>query len=79
MLNGYQTVEDLKELKEQHLIELNMMDPDHRQRLLAATECLHEPDPSECRIQLLREEPLTGTLALHHFMLRCRAKSGCIK
>lgn len=76
MLNGYQTVEDLKELKEQHLIELNMMEPEHRQRLLAATECLHEPDPSECRRQMLREEPLAahgGTLALHHFLLRCRA------
>ncbi|XP_035291292.1 SAM domain-containing protein SAMSN-1b [Anguilla anguilla] len=38
LLNGYQTVEDLRDLKEKHLIELNMMDPDHRHRLLAAAE-----------------------------------------
>lgn len=40
LLNGYQTVEDLKDLKEKHLIELNVTDPEHRQKLLAAAECL---------------------------------------
>ena len=44
LLNGYQTVEDLKDLKEQHLIELNVTDPEHRQRLLAATECLQDAE-----------------------------------
>uniref|UniRef100_A0A665V3F7 SAM domain, SH3 domain and nuclear localisation signals 1a n=1 Tax=Echeneis naucrates TaxID=173247 RepID=A0A665V3F7_ECHNA len=39
LLNGYQTVEDLMHLEEKHLIELNVKDPDHRQRLLAAAEC----------------------------------------
>lgn len=47
MLNGYQTVEDLKELKEKHLIELNITDPEHRHRLLAASECIHDTD-REC-------------------------------
>lgn len=42
LLNGYQTVEDLKDLKEQHLIELNVSDPEHRHKLLAATESLHD-------------------------------------
>ncbi|XP_051535648.1 SAM domain-containing protein SAMSN-1-like isoform X2 [Myxocyprinus asiaticus] len=41
LLNGYQTVDDLKHLKERHLIELNVTDPDHRHRLLAASECLY--------------------------------------
>ncbi|XP_051520824.1 SAM domain-containing protein SAMSN-1a [Myxocyprinus asiaticus] len=41
LLNGYQTVDDLKHLKERHLIELNVIDPDHRCRLLAASECLY--------------------------------------
>nr|XP_055052752.1 SAM domain-containing protein SAMSN-1a isoform X1 [Misgurnus anguillicaudatus] len=41
LLNGYQTVDDLKHLKERHLIELNVTDPDHRQQLLAASECLY--------------------------------------
>lgn len=39
MLNGYQTVEDLMHLQEKHLIELNVKDPEHRRRLLAAAEC----------------------------------------
>ncbi|KAI7801060.1 putative SAM domain, partial [Triplophysa rosa] len=41
LLNGYQTVDDLKHLKERHLIELNVTDPDHRHRLLAASDCLY--------------------------------------
>ncbi|XP_061105012.1 SAM domain-containing protein SAMSN-1b isoform X2 [Conger conger] len=40
LINGYQTVEDLRNLKEKHLIELNMTDPDHRHQLLAAAECV---------------------------------------
>ncbi|MEQ2193914.1 hypothetical protein XENOCAPTIV_017701 [Xenoophorus captivus] len=39
LLNGYQTVEDLLHLQEKHLIELNVKDPEHRRRLLAAAEC----------------------------------------
>ncbi|XP_062329566.1 SAM domain-containing protein SAMSN-1-like isoform X2 [Osmerus eperlanus] len=38
LLNGYQTVEDLTHLQEKHLIELNVMDPEHRRRLLAAAD-----------------------------------------
>uniref|UniRef100_A0A3B5B4M5 SAM domain, SH3 domain and nuclear localisation signals 1b n=1 Tax=Stegastes partitus TaxID=144197 RepID=A0A3B5B4M5_9TELE len=37
-LNGYQTVDDLMRLREHHLMELNVTDPEHRQRLLAALE-----------------------------------------
>ncbi|XP_037533371.1 SAM domain-containing protein SAMSN-1a [Nematolebias whitei] len=39
LLNGYQTVEDLLHLQEKHLVELNVRDPEHRRRLLAAAEC----------------------------------------
>ncbi|XP_070684710.1 SAM domain-containing protein SAMSN-1a isoform X1 [Pempheris klunzingeri] len=38
LLNGYQSVEDLMHLQEKHLIELNVSDPEHRRRLLAAAE-----------------------------------------
>ncbi|XP_041851636.1 SAM domain-containing protein SAMSN-1a isoform X1 [Melanotaenia boesemani] len=38
LLNGYQTVEDLLHLQEKHLIELNVKDPEHRRRILAAAE-----------------------------------------
>uniref|UniRef100_A0A3Q3KU61 SAM domain, SH3 domain and nuclear localisation signals 1b n=1 Tax=Mastacembelus armatus TaxID=205130 RepID=A0A3Q3KU61_9TELE len=37
-LNGYQTVEDLMRLRENHLTELNVTDPEHRHRLLTAAE-----------------------------------------
>ncbi|XP_037605300.1 SAM domain-containing protein SAMSN-1b [Sebastes umbrosus] len=39
-LNGYQTVEDLMRLREHHLTELNVTDPEHRHRLLAAVRSL---------------------------------------
>ncbi|XP_061682994.1 SAM domain-containing protein SAMSN-1-like [Syngnathoides biaculeatus] len=38
LLNGYQTVEDLTHLQEKHLIELNVKDPEHRRKLLAASQ-----------------------------------------
>lgn len=44
LLNGYQTVEDLRDLKEQHLVELNVTDPEHRHRLLLAAEYLQDPE-----------------------------------
>ncbi|KAI4902345.1 hypothetical protein NFI96_014077, partial [Prochilodus magdalenae] len=42
LLNGYQTVEDLKHLQEKHLIELNVTDPEHRRKLLAASEVIYD-------------------------------------
>ncbi|XP_049323126.1 SAM domain-containing protein SAMSN-1a isoform X2 [Astyanax mexicanus] len=42
LLNGYQTVDDLKHLQERHLIELNVTDPEHRRRLLAASEVIYD-------------------------------------
>uniref|UniRef100_A0A672P2F0 SAM domain, SH3 domain and nuclear localisation signals 1b n=1 Tax=Sinocyclocheilus grahami TaxID=75366 RepID=A0A672P2F0_SINGR len=44
LLNGYQTVEDLRDLKEQHLVELNVTDPEHRHRLLLAAENLQDSE-----------------------------------
>uniref|UniRef100_UPI00398F0F84 SAM domain-containing protein SAMSN-1-like isoform X2 n=1 Tax=Pristiophorus japonicus TaxID=55135 RepID=UPI00398F0F84 len=36
LLNGYQSLDDLKDLKESHLIELNITDTEHRAKLLTA-------------------------------------------
>uniref|UniRef100_A0A8C2CXP6 SAM domain, SH3 domain and nuclear localisation signals 1a n=1 Tax=Cyprinus carpio TaxID=7962 RepID=A0A8C2CXP6_CYPCA len=47
LLNGYQTVDDLKHLKERHLIELNVTDPEHRHKLLAASDCLYVTSKDE--------------------------------
>ncbi|XP_054649591.1 SAM domain-containing protein SAMSN-1a isoform X2 [Dunckerocampus dactyliophorus] len=48
LLNGYQTVEDLMHLQEKHLIELNVKDPEHRHKLLAAAHC-HYPEGDDVR------------------------------
>ncbi|XP_061862584.1 SAM and SH3 domain-containing protein 3 isoform X2 [Colius striatus] len=47
LLNGYQTLEDFKELRETHLNELNITDPQHRAKLLTAAELLLDYDASE--------------------------------
>ncbi|XP_059715316.1 SAM and SH3 domain-containing protein 3 isoform X2 [Haemorhous mexicanus] len=47
LLNGYQTLEDFKELRETHLNELHIMDPQHRAKLLTAAELLLDYDTSE--------------------------------
>ncbi|CAL1570905.1 unnamed protein product [Knipowitschia caucasica] len=44
LLNGYQTVEDLRHLQEKHLIELNVKDPEHRLKLLAAADLHYTED-----------------------------------
>lgn len=40
LLNGYETLEDLKDIKENYLIELNIKNPEDRKRLLSAAENL---------------------------------------
>ncbi|XP_037631699.1 SAM domain-containing protein SAMSN-1a [Sebastes umbrosus] len=44
LLNGYQSVEDLLHLQDKHLIELNVKDPEHRRKLLAAAEFRYTGD-----------------------------------
>ncbi|KAI1242391.1 SAM domain-containing protein SAMSN-1 [Lamprotornis superbus] len=47
LLNGYETLEDLKDLQESHLIELNISNPEDRARLLSVIENLHDCDIEE--------------------------------
>ncbi|XP_028856558.1 SAM domain-containing protein SAMSN-1a isoform X2 [Denticeps clupeoides] len=52
LINGYQTVEDLRHLKERHLTELNIVNPEHRYRLLAAAQFHYQAggdDVGECK------------------------------
>ncbi|XP_056395707.1 SAM and SH3 domain-containing protein 3 [Hyla sarda] len=44
MLNGYETIEDFKDLTESHLLELNITDPQHIVKLLTAAEFLLDYD-----------------------------------
>ncbi|NWH22888.1 SAMN1 protein, partial [Grus americana] len=47
LLNGYETLEDLKDLQESHLIELNISNPEDRARLLSAIENLQDCDTEQ--------------------------------
>uniref|UniRef100_A0A3Q1GYH5 SAM domain, SH3 domain and nuclear localisation signals 1b n=2 Tax=Anabas testudineus TaxID=64144 RepID=A0A3Q1GYH5_ANATE len=65
-LNGYQTVDDLITLKEHHLMELNVTDPEHKHRLLAAVDCLRQLHPdsqSENEVNQEAETPSESTKA----------------
>ncbi|XP_066555658.1 SAM and SH3 domain-containing protein 1 isoform X2 [Amia ocellicauda] len=80
LLNGYQNVEDLKDLKENHLIELNVTDPEHRARLLAATEFLldleNENDPESGILQEPRS-PSDNLKVDQEPLNECPRDSGC--
>ncbi|KAI1893417.1 hypothetical protein AGOR_G00123510 [Albula goreensis] len=77
LLNGYQTVEDLKDLKEKDLIELNVWNPEHRHLLLVAAESVQDAeneneteneDSTECKSS-------SGSLKLDQN--DCPRDSGC--
>ncbi|CAI9579263.1 unnamed protein product [Staurois parvus] len=63
MLNGYQTIEDFKDLTESHLLELNITDPQHTVKLLTAAEVLLDYDRfHDCYVAATSEsEEVTGT------------------
>uniref|UniRef100_A0A3Q1JSL2 Uncharacterized protein n=2 Tax=Anabas testudineus TaxID=64144 RepID=A0A3Q1JSL2_ANATE len=69
LLNGYETVEDLMHLQEKHLIELNVKDPEHRRRLLAAAE-YHYTEGNDA-------EEHTSSHSLHEEDSDCPRDSGC--
>ncbi|XP_055736505.1 uncharacterized protein LOC129822328 isoform X2 [Salvelinus fontinalis] len=72
LLNGYQTVEDLRHLQEKHLIELNVMNPEHRGRLLAAADCRYT-ESDDVRVS---EEP-SSSHSLKEEKSDCPRDSGC--
>ncbi|XP_026129765.1 SAM domain-containing protein SAMSN-1-like isoform X2 [Carassius auratus] len=76
MLNGYQTVEDLRDLKEQHLVELNVTDPEHRHRLLLAAEYLQDPEYNQSHREK-DEEPKSPTVEVQAELNDCPRDSGC--
>ncbi|XP_051766267.1 SAM domain-containing protein SAMSN-1b isoform X1 [Ctenopharyngodon idella] len=77
LLNGYQTVEDLRDLKEQHLVELNVTDPEHRQRLLAAAESLQDSEYNNQNLEEANEEPKSPSEQVKIELNDCPRDSGC--
>ncbi|XP_051513840.1 SAM and SH3 domain-containing protein 3-like isoform X2 [Myxocyprinus asiaticus] len=43
-MHGFQSLEDFSDLKESHLNELNITDPEHRAKILKATELIHDSE-----------------------------------
>ncbi|XP_051540751.1 uncharacterized protein LOC127433123 [Myxocyprinus asiaticus] len=77
LLNGYQTVEDLRDLKEQHLIELNVTDPEHRHRLLAAAERLQDTEYNNQSHGEADEEPKSPSAQIKTELNDFPRDSGC--
>ncbi|XP_049680850.1 SAM domain-containing protein SAMSN-1 isoform X2 [Accipiter gentilis] len=80
LLNGYETLEDLKDLQESHLIELNISNPEDRARLLSAIENLQDYDIEQQQKSEGGQETLS--LSPHHGFDKsqlndCPRDSGC--
>ncbi|XP_048822558.1 SAM domain-containing protein SAMSN-1 isoform X2 [Lagopus muta] len=80
LLNGYETLEDLKDLHESHLIELNISNPEDRARLLSAIENLQDNDNEQEQISEGGQE--TQSLSPQHSFDKsqlndCPRDSGC--
>ncbi|XP_036914934.1 SAM domain-containing protein SAMSN-1 [Sturnira hondurensis] len=76
LLNGYETLEDLKEIKESHLIELNIKNPEDRMRLLSAAENLLDEETIE--EQENESASLSPDISLSKSQLHdCPRDSGC--
>ncbi|XP_054873045.1 SAM domain-containing protein SAMSN-1b isoform X2 [Amphiprion ocellaris] len=76
-LNGYQTVDDLMRLREHHLMELNVTNPEHRQRLLAAVDSLQQlGSVSQLENEACREAK-TSSESRKADMNNCPRDSGC--
>ncbi|KFQ46152.1 SAM domain-containing protein SAMSN-1, partial [Nestor notabilis] len=79
LLNGYETLEDLRYLQESHLIELNISNPEDRARLLSAIENLQDYDIDQQTSEGRQE---TRSLSPHHGFDKsqlndCPRDSGC--
>ncbi|XP_071665758.1 SAM domain-containing protein SAMSN-1 isoform X3 [Patagioenas fasciata] len=80
LLNGYETLEDLKDIQESHLIELNVSNPEDRARLLSAIENLQDYDIEQQQKSEGGQE--TQSLSPHHgfdksLLNDCPRDSGC--
>ncbi|XP_029925461.1 SAM domain-containing protein SAMSN-1b isoform X2 [Myripristis murdjan] len=76
-LNGYQTVDDLMRLRERHLMELNVTDPEHRHRLLAAVDSLQQAQTDSHFEDDANQEAGTPGENIKADMSNCPRDSGC--
>ncbi|KAM8899599.1 SAM domain-containing protein SAMSN-1b isoform 2-T2 [Spinachia spinachia] len=76
-LNGYQTVDDLIRLKEHHLTELNVTDPEHRLRLLTAVHSLQKLHTDRQLENVSNQETETSVENMKADRKNCPRDSGC--
>lgn len=78
LLNGYESLEDLKDIKESHLIELNITNPEDRMRLLSAAENLLDEETIPEQEDESATLPLSPDISLNKSRLDdCPRDSGC--
>ncbi|XP_077734931.1 SAM domain-containing protein SAMSN-1 isoform X2 [Canis aureus] len=78
LLNGYETLEDLKDIKESHLIELNIKNPEDRMRLLSAAENLLDEETIQEQENESMPLSLNPDISLNKSQLdNCPRDSGC--
>ncbi|XP_059955777.1 SAM domain-containing protein SAMSN-1 isoform X2 [Mesoplodon densirostris] len=78
LLNGYETLEDLKDIKESHLIELNIKNPEDRMRLLSAAENLLDEETIQEQENESMSLSLSPDISLNKSQLDdCPRDSGC--
>lgn len=78
LLNGYETVEDLKDIKESHLIELNIKKPEDRMRLLSAAENLLDEETIQEQENETEPPSLSPDISSNKSQLDdCPRDSGC--
>ncbi|XP_057552094.1 SAM domain-containing protein SAMSN-1 isoform X1 [Hippopotamus amphibius kiboko] len=78
LLNGYETLEDLKDIKESHLIELNIKNPEDRVRLLSAAENLLDEETIQEQEDESVPLSLSPDISLNKSQLDdCPRDSGC--
>ncbi|KYO22675.1 SAM domain-containing protein SAMSN-1 isoform A [Alligator mississippiensis] len=78
LLNGYETLEDLKDLQESHLVELNITDPEDRAKLLSAVENLQDYETEQEHENEKVPLSLSPDLSFNKSQLNdCPRDSGC--
>ncbi|XP_058517738.1 SAM domain-containing protein SAMSN-1 isoform X1 [Ochotona princeps] len=78
LLNGYETLEDLKYIKESHLIELNIENSEDRKRFLSAAENLLEEETIQEQENTPVPTSLGSDISLSKSQLDdCPRDSGC--
>lgn len=78
LLNGYENLEDLKDIKESHLIELNIKNPEDRMRLLSAAENLLDEETVQEQENESMPPSFSADISLNKSQLDdCPRDSGC--